>query len=65
MVKISNIKEQSRFCLNLMEKLNKEIQNAELEYSVIKHHYRMTLDILRIRRELMHLKNMLMDYIEM
>lgn len=65
MVKINDIKEQSRFCLNLMEKLNKEIHNAELNYNVIKHHYRMTMDILRIRRELITLKNMLMNYIQM
>lgn len=54
---------QSAFCLDLMERLNKEIQAAERFEFVwtegFKNRTRMKEDVRRLRRELMNLQNML------
>ncbi len=57
---IHDIKSQSKFCTELMLRLNEEIQRSDK--SVIENYTRKQEDIRRIRRELMDLQKMLNPY---
>ena len=58
--KIKEIRSQSKFCAELLLRLNDEIQKSEEgEWSGMKDHTRKQDDIKRIRRELMTLSGML------
>lgn len=55
-----NIKSQSKFCTELMLRLNNEVQKAGKGlYSGMETHVRKQYDIKRIRRELLELSKML------
>lgn len=56
----ADISSQSKFCTELLLRLNDDIKKAEMDpYCGINGHSRMRDDIRRIRRELMTLSNML------
>ena len=61
-VTMKGIKEQTKFCKQLMDRLTAEINNTEEEYGYIDNHFRMATDIIRIRRELNDLRKMLYPY---
>lgn len=56
--KIEKVRKQSAFCMDLMERLNDKIQNAGVLYGRVEYH----TDIIRLRRELKDLRDMLMQY---
>lgn len=57
---MNKIKEQSMFCMTLMDRLDFEIQNSKEGYwSGMESHTRKQDDIKRIRRELLTLSKML------
>ena len=57
---INGIKSQSQFCVELMLRLNRDIQRSgDGSWSGMKNHIRHQDDIKRIRRELMTLSKML------
>ena len=60
---IKNIKKQTDFCLNLMERLRADIWNDECDPSIdcygIRYHKRKQNDIIRLRRELNRLNKLL------
>ena len=59
---LTTVQKQSRFCFELMCRLNEKIEDAELYYGHIKHHTRMENDVVRLRRELTELADMLRQY---
>lgn len=59
---IKTVQKQSEFCLAQMVKLHEKIKNAEVDYGRIKYHTRMEGDIVRLRRELNELHDMLMQF---
>lgn len=60
MTDIKNIKTQSKFCMDLMKRLDGEIEQAKMtNWNVVEKHDRMRDDIKRLRRELMALSKML------
>lgn len=60
---LDGIKSQSQFCVELMLRLNADIQDAkEMDYCGIDNHSRMENDVVRIRRELNELRKMLYPY---
>lgn len=63
MISIKQVKDQSKLCSTLMDKLSADINNAELTYDGIKNYTRIREDIRRIRRELMDLSGMLSKYV--
>jgi hypothetical protein len=59
-LEFQKIREQSKFCTELMNRLNTEIKNSgEGSWSGMENHYRKMDDIKRIRRELLTLAKML------
>lgn len=56
---MKDIKSQSKFCTELMLRLNEEIQNSDKGVSEMENYTRKQEDIRRIRRELMDLQKML------
>lgn len=52
-------KDQSNFCVDLMLRLAEDIVEMEPAIDGVKGHYRMTQDIVRLRRELLRLSKML------
>ena len=62
MKKLKTVQKQSDFCMDLMNRLNEKIKNAEIAYGSIKYHTRMENDVIRLRRELKELHDMLMQY---
>ncbi len=60
--KIEKVRKQSSFCMDLMERLNDKIQNAGVLYGRVEYHTRKEKDIIRLRRELNDLRDMLMQY---
>jgi len=52
-------KNQSNFCVDLMLRLAEDIVEMEPAIDGVKGHYRMTQDIIRLRRELLRLSKML------
>lgn len=52
-------KNQSNFCVDLMLRLAGDIVEMEPAIDGVKGHYRMTQDIIRLRRELLRLSKML------
>lgn len=62
MKKVKPVKEQSFFCMELMRRLNEDVQNLEIDYGNIKGHSQMEQDIIRLRRELMDLAVKLKEY---
>ena len=54
---LTTVQKQSRFCLELMYRLNEKIEDGH-----IKHHTRMENDVVRLRRELTELADMLRQY---
>lgn len=63
MISIKQVKDQSKLCSTLMNKLDTDINNAELTYDGVKNYTRIREDIRRIRRELMDLSGMLSKYV--
>lgn len=63
MISIKQVKDQSKLCSTLMERLTHDINNAELTYDGVKNYTRIREDIRRIRRELMDLSGMLSKYV--
>lgn len=63
MISIKQVKDQSKLCSTLMDKLDTDINNAELTYDGVKNYTRIREDIRRIRRELMDLSGMLSKYV--
>lgn len=59
---IHDIKSQSKFCADLMFKLNEDIQYSGKGISGMEKYTRKQEDIRRIRRELMDLQKMLYPY---
>ena len=58
--KHTDIKKQSKFCMELASRLDKAIQNSgDGSWSGMENHERHRADIRRLRRELMDLQNML------
>ena len=57
-----DIKKQTKFCTELMLRLNDDVQNAEIDYGVVTNHSRMEADIIRLRREPNDLRKMLYPY---
>lgn len=57
-----DIKSQCKFCTELMLRLNKEIEESSVNYCHVKDYTRKQKDIMRIRRELMELSNMLGEW---
>lgn len=62
MKKVKPVKEQSFFCMELMRRLNEDVQNLEIDYGNIRGHSQMEQDIVRLRRELMDLAVKLKEY---
>ena len=59
---LNDIKSQCKFCTELMLRLNKEIEKSNVNYCHMKDYTRKQKDIMRIRRELMELSNMLGEW---
>lgn len=59
---VKSVQKQSAFCTDLMSKINEKIKDAEVAYGRIKYHTRMENDIIRLRRELNELHEMLIQY---
>lgn len=53
---------QSHFCLELMKRLNDNVENSEVCYGKIKNHTRMENAVIRLRNELNVLNDMLRQY---
>ena len=58
----SKVIKQSAFCMELMERVNNAVDKAEVQYGRIKNHTRIENDIVRLRRELNELHDMLSRY---
>jgi len=56
------VDKQALFCKDLMERLNDSVQSAVVSYGEIERHTVMQNDIIRLRRELMLLSEMLDPY---
>ena len=56
------VQKQSVFCTELMNRLNEKIKDAKVDYGRITYHTRMENDVIRLRRELQELHDMLMQY---
>lgn len=65
-VKLETIKKQSAFCLDLMERLNDSIQSHEERswYWHLEGHTQKETDVIRLRRELNALREMLSTQME-
>lgn len=59
---VEKVKVQSSFCLDLMERLDSQIQDAKVKYGSIEGHTRFEHDAIRLRRELNDLNNMLREW---
>ena len=59
---VKKVKLQSSFCLDLMKRLDSQIQDAKVSYGRIEGHTRLELDAIRIRRELNDLNAMLREW---
>ena len=59
---LRTVQEQSEFCLSSMVKLNEKIKAAKVYYGRINYHTRMESDVVRLRRELNELADMLRQY---
>ena len=59
---LKSVQKQSEFCLDLMKRLNEKIDNAKVDYGRITYHTRMENDVIRLRRELSELHDMLRQY---
>lgn len=59
---LKEIQKQCKFCTELMNRLNEDIDHAEVNYNVVINHSRMETDIIRLRRELNDLRKMLYPY---
>lgn len=53
---------QSHFCMELMKRLNEDVENSEVGYGKIKYHTRMEMAVIRLRNELNELRDMLQQY---
>ena len=52
-MKLKEIKDQSKFCTELMKRVNDDVQKSHIEaYSAIRNHTQIATDIIRLRREL-------------
>lgn len=58
-INIKEMKAQVDFCMMLMNHLQNDIHTAEISYDYVKNHTRMEIDIIRIRRELLTLRDMI------
>lgn len=56
------VQKQSAFCTDLMIRLNEKIKDAQVACGRIEYHTQMENDIIRLRRELNELHEMLMQY---
>ena len=56
------VDKQAMFCKDLMERLNNNILSAKVSYGSLEKHTVMQNDIIRLRRELMLLSEMLDPY---
>lgn len=61
-IKVEPVKEQCSFCMELMKRLNEDVQNLIVDYGTIRGHTQMEQDIIRLRRELMDLAARLKEY---
>lgn len=59
---IKTVQKQSAFCTELMKRIDEKIHNAEVRYGCIKYHTRLENDVIRLRRELNELHDMLKQY---
>lgn len=59
---IKAVKKQSAFCLELMERLDGKIREAELCRGCIKYHTRRENEVVRLRQELLELADMLKQW---
>lgn len=59
---INDIRSQCQFCTELMLRLNEEVKKSNMSYGHMKDYTRKQKDIVRIRRELMELSNMLGEW---
>lgn len=58
-MKLKEIKDQSKFCTELMKRVNDDVQKSQVSYGTIDKHTQMVADIVRLRRELNDLRAML------
>lgn len=58
-MKLKEIKDQSKFCTELMKRVNDDVQKSHVSYGTIDKHTQMIADIVRLRRELNDLRAML------
>jgi hypothetical protein len=59
---LNDIKSQCQFCTELMLRLNEEVKKSNVNHCHMKDYTRKQKDIMRIRRELMELSNMLGEW---
>jgi len=59
---LKSVQKQCAFCAELMSRLSSEITTAKTDYGRITYHSRMENDVIRLRRELNVLRDMLMQY---
>lgn len=62
MKKSEKIKQQSKFCFELMKRLDSDINNSEIWCGALEKHDVKRNDIIRLRRELMTLSRLLDPY---
>lgn len=62
MTDMNKVIKQTLFCKELMERLDDSIRSAKVSYGAIEKHTVMQKDIIRLRRELMLLSEMLDPY---
>ena len=58
-MKLKEIKDQSKFCTELMKRVNDDVQKSHANYGTVDMHTQMVADIVRLRRELNDLRAML------
>ena len=56
---MEKLKKQSEFCLMLMERLNEDVQKSKQAWNGVDKRTRKQKDIVRLRLELLRLRNML------
>lgn len=62
MVDKNRILKQAAFCKELMDRLDDSIKKAEVHYGTLDRHWVMQNDIVRLRRELLALRELLDPY---
>lgn len=59
---LNKVKKQSEFCWELMDRLDNDIRGSKVQYGTIEKYTQMVQDVIRLRRELITLRNMLMEW---